>query len=730
MQSAVSSAAALDLASGQPAAKESTGWASFARHRPGQQSLPSNNIGSGENGLNGGVNGSSTSPSSSESALQSIAASRLSQDMKYYNRNGQEPVTTAALTPPKLLSSYSANDVPTIKSTIKTNGSTITPSHAQKQFHNHNVSLGRIPHGAVSNRQSREPETPSTSGQTNGFASTQSSLQASVPPFAPSNTQTSLPQQTSGPPSGAAAAFNPYNMGPQGFPPYGYNMQMIGMQMANMNLGPDGQPPQFNAYGGYPMVPPQFQPNQQAPAPRDSQARVIAQRRQQDGEGLFYPFAPDTHKLTYTAAVMNRFANTSLESLRGEIYNLCKDQHGCRFLQKKLEEYNPDHIHMIWEETHQHVVELMTDPFGNYLCQKLLEHANDEERTALIKNASPELVNIALNQHGTRALQKMIEFINTPEQVQLIIEALKNEVVRLIQDLNGNHVIQKCLNKLSSPDAQFIFDAVGINCVEVGTHRHGCCVLQRCIDHASGDQKKWLIEMISQNSLTLVQDSFGNYVVQYILDLNEPTFTEPLVARFKGRVVMLSKQKFSSNVVEKALRVAEVPNKEMIVEEILAPGVKLEELMKDAFANYVVQTAMDYCTGPIRTRLIDAIRPLIPLIRHTPYGRRIQAKVQSMDARPNGSGSGTPTESNGQTPSLRQQHSRSTSNASQGGFNPSSVAFNPSYAGGRQPGQVFPAANYTATHGMNAYPQFKQAYQKMAERPGAANGATNGATYF
>lgn len=83
------------------------------------------------------------------------------------------------------------------------------------------------------------------------------------------------------------------------------------------------------------------------------------------------------------------------------------------------------------------------------------------------------MVKIALNQHGTRALQKMIEFISTREQVcriipavertlsteqiQTIILALQDRVVELIQDLNGNHVIQKCLNRLSPDDAQVAF---------------------------------------------------------------------------------------------------------------------------------------------------------------------------------------------------------------------------------------------------------------------------------
>lgn len=66
---------------------------------------------------------------------------------------------------------------------------------------------------------------------------------------------------------------------------------------------------------------------------------------------------------------------------------------------------------------------------------------------------------------------------------------LAPNVVTLIKDLNGNHVIQRCLHRMSSENKQFIYNAVSENCIEVATHRHGCCVLQRCIDYSSESQK-------------------------------------------------------------------------------------------------------------------------------------------------------------------------------------------------------------------------------------------------
>ncbi|GEM10551.1 pumilio RNA binding protein [Rhodotorula toruloides] len=323
----------------------------------------------------------------------------------------------------------------------------------------------------------------------------------------------------------------------------------------------------------------------------------------------------------------NRFAGLRLEDLQGDMLSLCKDQFGCRYLQKKLEDGNPEHRDMIYNEVFPHFAELMSDPFANYLAQRLLEHATDEQRDALIESISGELVTISLNMHGTRAVQKMIDCLSTRRQVQSLILALNLNVVTLIKDLNGNHVIQKCLNALPPEDNQFIYNAVATHCIEVATHRHGCCVLQRCIDHASESQRIQLVTEITYNSLTLVQDAFGNYVVQYVLDLNDNRFIEAIVRQFLGNVSALSAQKFSSNVVEKCIRVADATGRRAIIDELLVKN-RLERLLRDSFANYVVQTALDYAEPAQRAQLVETIRPILPMIRNTPYGKRIQSKIQ------------------------------------------------------------------------------------------------------
>lgn len=210
----------------------------------------------------------------------------------------------------------------------------------------------------------------------------------------------------------------------------------------------------------------------------------------------------------------------------------------------------------VFPEVLAHVVELMVDPFGNYLVQKLLDRCSEQQRLELLQSVADrgELVTVALNTHGTRAVQKLIETLSSREQRAIVIEALRNGVVSLIKDLNGNHVVQRCLQRLGPEDSQFIYDAACEHCIEIASHRHGCCVLQRCIDYATPSQKTRLVDEIARNSFHLSQDAFGNYVVQYVLELGHQEACARVLSVLKGHFPELAIQKFSSNVVERCLK--------------------------------------------------------------------------------------------------------------------------------------------------------------------------------
>lgn len=267
---------------------------------------------------------------------------------------------------------------------------------------------------------------------------------------------------------------------------------------------------------------------------------------------------------------------------------------------------------------------------------------------------------------------------------------------------------------------------MGTNCVAVGTHRHGCCVLQRCIDHASGSQKAKLISQITDHAYHLVQDPFGNYVLQYIVDLQEAIFTNPLCYTFQGQIPQLSKQKFSSNVIEKCLRGADSSVTRLLIEEMLNL-IELEKMLRDSYANYVVQTAMDYADAETKARLIDAIRPILPSVRQTPHGRRIQSKIMALDGQGRFSGNGTPNErSSGQLPLSLQMTSspmanphtapnNTYNNPVHNTFAPSFNGSHPSYAAGQN--QTMASGSNFSNFGMEGMQQNVQQPASFARMP-------------
>lgn len=352
-------------------------------------------------------------------------------------------------------------------------------------------------------------------------------------------------------------------------------------------------------------------------------------------------------------------AALSVEDIQGRVFAMSKDQNGCRLLQEQLDyEDRQDLCEVIYQESLDHLAEMMVDPFGNYLFQKLLERVAEKKRLAIIRRVSSNLVAAALNLHGTRSVQKVVEVCATSSEVieddnsldddldsdagrrrdmnsgvrrtvnlpDIIVEALKDDAVRLCIDSNGNHVIQRALQFMKPEYNQFVFDAVCKECTTVGTHRHGCCVLQRCLDAANKQQKAEVIAQVEKQAMKLMQDPYGNYVVQYVLDSCTAEEAYGVIVKPLGNIFELSIQKFSSNVIEKCLEKAPERVRQNYIKEIINCP-KMNKMLQDQFANYVVQRALCVCSEEQCLQLVKSIRPHLACMKNTSGGRRITARI-------------------------------------------------------------------------------------------------------
>ncbi|XP_066357066.1 putative pumilio homolog 7, chloroplastic [Miscanthus floridulus] len=334
----------------------------------------------------------------------------------------------------------------------------------------------------------------------------------------------------------------------------------------------------------------------------------------------------NSRALEFGSSRTMRFDNV-VRVKEGSIYHMAKDQNGCRYLQDKFLE-GKHHVDAIFEGIINHIADLMISSFGNYLVQKMLEVCDEGQRLRIIlvltQDPVKQLIAISLNTHGTRVVQRLIETVRSRDQIMLIISALQPNFMLLVNDPNGNHVIQKCLTNFGAEDNKFIFEGAAANCFNMAVHRHGCCVLQRCISNARGVYQANLIVEICARGFELAQDPFGNYVVQYVLELKIPSANAHLASQFEGKYIYLSKQKVSSNVVERCLKFFPDDAKAVIVHELLLlSGSHFEQLLQDPYANYVIYTALLHTKGHLHNALVEAIRPHEDAIRTSPCCKRI-----------------------------------------------------------------------------------------------------------
>ncbi|CAH2069734.1 unnamed protein product [Thlaspi arvense] len=322
---------------------------------------------------------------------------------------------------------------------------------------------------------------------------------------------------------------------------------------------------------------------------------------------------------------------SSLEEARGKILIMAKDQHGCRYLQRKFAEKDENDIETIFDEIIDHISELMMDPFGNYLVQKLLDVCSEDQRMQIvhcITRRAGVLIRISCDMHGTRAVQKIVQTVKRQEEVSIIISALKHGFVTLIKNVNGNHVVQQCVKHLLPHCGKFLFEAAITHCVEIATDRHGCCVLQICLENSEGEQKDRLVSEIASHALLLSQDPFGNYVLQKVFDLHLQWAINEILEQLEGSYTELSMQKCSSNVVEKCLKLADDKHRARIVRELINYG-RLDQVMLDPYGNYVIQAALRQSKGNLHGLLVDAIKLHISSLRTNPYGKKVLSALSS-----------------------------------------------------------------------------------------------------
>lgn len=318
----------------------------------------------------------------------------------------------------------------------------------------------------------------------------------------------------------------------------------------------------------------------------------------------------------------------SIESVLGNVAEVSTDQYGSRFIQEHLAMASEEVRSRFFDETLESLLPLMMDVFGNYVVQQLFEFGTPLQCSQMVERMRGNVLNLSLQMYGCRVVQMALRYSDEPEQLFLANE-LREHVAKCVRDHNGNHVVQKAVEFIAPQHVQFIYSEIISHGFEFAKHTYGCRVVQRILEYGDELSKELLLGQLRGHFADLVIDQYGNYVVQHVVENGSDVDRQRVLDAILPKVLPLSLHKYASNVVEKCFLRGDPQQRSEIVQEILTAPVQdtntpaVVVMIRDQYANYVIQKILDAAQGNDYARLAAAIKPHIPGLKRSSYGKHL-----------------------------------------------------------------------------------------------------------
>jgi mRNA-binding protein PUF3 len=179
------------------------------------------------------------------------------------------------------------------------------------------------------------------------------------------------------------------------------------------------------------------------------------------------------------------------------------------------------------------------------------------------------------------------------EQVELAKE-LEPDILSVIKDEHGNHVVSMVMDLVPRQHIDFIMDSFKGRVGELSAHVHGCRVVQKALMRGNEADIAAIMKELHASAHSLLSDQYGNYVIQKVLDKGKPEDRARIISTVTPMALTYAKNKHASNVVEKCIRKGTTEERRAIRDQIVkAPGndgnSPLLQVMKDQYGNYVMR---------------------------------------------------------------------------------------------------------------------------------------------
>ena len=264
--------------------------------------------------------------------------------------------------------------------------------------------------------------------------------------------------------------------------------------------------------------------------------------------------------------------------ISGSFIDVLSNTRGCKILQNYLNGTTSDIINLIFQEIKDSIITLTLSSHIHQFLLKLYDCISFPSKLMFLNIISNQFLQLSTHNISTYFIQHLIDKLNTLEEQIYIIKVINPIKLQLSLDKYGTYVIEKVISffnyNLLDELLQFIINYF----VFLACNSSGLCIIKKVI-------------AIDQ---TFSDKQFHNAIKQIILDIwsdaNEIAYC------FVNDIILLSLQKYSSNVIEKCLeKNHDIFTKFIYDLRVYNQGNEIIKMLNNTFGNFVLIKALKLC---------------------------------------------------------------------------------------------------------------------------------------
>mmetsp|Transcript_1714 Transcript_1714/g.4028 ORF Transcript_1714/g.4028 Transcript_1714/m.4028 type:complete len:1058 (+) Transcript_1714:562-3735(+) len=317
--------------------------------------------------------------------------------------------------------------------------------------------------------------------------------------------------------------------------------------------------------------------------------------------------------------------------MRGSVLDLSKHAHGCRVVQRILELASPRERLELMEEVilDPNVLwEAAMDTHASHVLQKallVLQHDLEPELTlrpgrglkpTTLARGSGTGSSGAPRTHGGRSVAPHGSAANghaTNNHGQILSSMTRTE---------NNELRERCRVLIETVE-----QLVSSEVMTMAINPNACRLVQRVLadcDRTRSDHVRIVMDVVESDYSRLALDQHGNFILQHILQFGQQDQANRIQEFVSSRCVDLAQHKFGSHLVEQCLVTGTLDQANFIVDQILdAPAWLLLNLMKDPYANFVLQRAYEISDEQRQSRIASEVESRHEILMQFTHGRHI-----------------------------------------------------------------------------------------------------------